>query len=204
MSKSAYMDTIVKDIFKQQNEFKQIIYRNNDNCIYPKLNNLNSLLKELNEKIKPKNLKCFIRNVSRKELSNVKPMKEFLKLEILNKEPNIELLILEPAFICRKCIPSKIFDSEDELRTHQGEGGHRFEAKRVKNLSLGVLGKSLLASMPIQQVNQPVKELTIIKNNTTCVAVPLFELFDKSGALAEINNRIKSINLKCHIVKETG
>ena len=131
-------------------------------------------------------------------------MKEFLKLEILNKEPNIELLILEPAFICRKCIPSKIFDSEDELRTHQGEGGHRFEAKRVKNLSLGVLGKSLLASMPIQQVNQPVKELTIIKNNTTCVAVPLFELFDKSGALAEINNRIKSINLKCHIVKETG
>lgn len=162
MSESAYIDTIVKYIFEEQNKIKQEIYRKDDNCIYLILDELNNLLKELNEKIKPRNLKCSIENVSCKELSK---MAESLKLE--------------PAFICRRCKPPKIFDSEDELRTHREESGHKF----------------------ILRVPQRNKQLTIIKNKTTCVSVPLFDLIEKGGALAEINNRIKPFNLKCHIVK---
>lgn len=160
MSESAYMDTIVKYIFKQQNEIKKMISRKNYNCVYLKLDELNSLLKELNEKIKPRNLKCSIENVSCKELSKM-----------------VETLEIENVFICRRCKPPKIFDSEDELKSHREESGHRF-----------------ISWMP--QRNQ---QLTIIKNNTTCVSVPLFDLIERSGALAEINNRIKPINLKCQI-----
>ena len=71
MSESEYIDTIVKDIFEQQNEIRQMVYRKNDNCVYLKLDDFNNLLKELNEKIKPRNLKCSIENVSCKDLSKM-------------------------------------------------------------------------------------------------------------------------------------
>lgn len=163
MSESEYTDTIVKDIFEQQNEIRQIIYRKNDNYAYLKLDDFNNLLEELNEKIKLRNLKCSIENISCKDLSKM-----------------VEYLRLEPAFICRRCKSSKIFDSEDELRTHREECDHRI----------------------ISWMSQRDKQLTIIKNNATCISVSLFDLIDKSGILAEINNRLKPINLKCDLIKE--
>lgn len=162
MSENMYIDSIVKDIFEHQNETKQMIYRKDDKCVYLMLNELNILQKELNEKIKPRSLKCSIENVSCKDFSKM-----------------VEPLKLEPAFICRECYPLKIFDNEDELRTHREKRHHRFNSG----------------------VPQRDYQITILKNNTTCVSVPLFELFEKSGAIAEINNRIKSINLKCDIFK---
>ncbi len=167
MSESAYMDTIVKDIFKQENEIKQKIYEKKDNCVYI-VDDPNNLLKELNEKIKPRNLKCSIENISYKE-------------SLIN-EPMIGILKLEPAFICRRG-HNKIFTTEDELKEHLRK------VKHVKHNNTGIPNE---------------KQLIIIENNTTCVSVPLFELIEKSGALSEINNRIKPINLKCHVVKKTG
>lgn len=183
MNKSAYIDTIVKYLFEQQNEIKQKIEQKNDNCVYLKLDNLNNLPKELNEKFNPRNLKCSIGNISCKDLLNIEPMKEFLKREISNKEPMVEYLKLEPAFICRHShCHNMIFETEEELKEHLHNVKHITIKKRI----------------------QTGKQLIIIENKTTYLSVPLFELIEKSGMLAEINNKIKSINLKCDILKETG
>jgi hypothetical protein len=144
MNESVYMDTIVKDIFEQQNKIKQKISRAKDDCISI-VDDSNNLLKELNEKIEPRNLKCYLEKISYKELSI--------------KEPEVELFKI-------------------------GLAEHR-KGKHIR-------------------IPKKEEQSIIIKNNDTCVSVPLFELIEKSGVLSKINNRIKSINLKCRIVKKSG
>lgn len=115
-------------------------------------------------------LKCTVDELSCKEVNE-----EFKS----NRTLMVERLKIEPAFICRVCKPSKIFETEDELRTHREESGH----KSIK----------ILRRIPKED-----KRLTIIENNNY-IYTPQLELIEYCGIFAELNDKLKSINLKCSV-----
>lgn len=189
---SEIVKDIVNDISERRNEIKKE-FQDNANRAYYTLEprELNRLEEELNKQIKPRNLKCSIEDVSCKSfsISNkgrlpgqiLPPVHSRKELSISNEEPMVGVLKFEPAFMCRKHMET--FDTEEELKEH---------LKKTKHITIKI------------KIPKTEKQLTIIKNNTTSISVPLFELIEKSGALAEIKNRIKPFNLKCSIDKISG
>ncbi|MFA4958008.1 MAG: hypothetical protein WC556_13655 [Candidatus Methanoperedens sp.] len=170
---SSYIDLFNLFLEKEKN-FKEDIYKNSDNCIKRKLNYIDKdiIILELNTILKPMKLKCTNDTLSCKEVnennkkfkSNIKLMHEWVKIE--------------PAFICRVCKPSKIFETEDELRKHREESGHK--------------SKTFLWKIKKD------KRLTIIEN-VNYIYTPTLELIDYSGILVELNEKLKSINLKLYV-----
>lgn len=169
---SRYVD-FLNCFLENEKNIKQDIYENSDNYIKRKYNYISKdrLILEMNKILKPMKLKCTNDTLSCKEVnekfkSNIELMNEWVKIE--------------PAFICRVCKPSKIFETEDELKTHRKESCHK---------SINISRRIILKKD---------KRLAIIENNHY-IYTPTLELMEYSGILAELNEKLKSINLKFNV-----
>lgn len=168
---SRYVD-FFNCILENEKIFKQDIYKNSDNYIKRifNYNKTDIIITELNKILKPMKLKCTVDELSGKEVN------EKFKS---NRTLMVEQLKIEPAFICRVCEPSKIFETEDKLKTHREESGHK--SNKISRI-----------------IPNKDKRLTIIQKNNH-IYTPQLELIEYSGILAELNDKFKSINLKCSV-----